>query len=323
MKACILFLAVITCYLSPAWALPRASQPNALIEFDPALGQLPESITVNSEGDVFLAFAGSATIARFDGDGLLTTYAQLPLASGALALGVKFGPDGCLYALSGAFEATPAAAFLWRICEAHAVEQIAAFDPHGFPNDLVFDSASRIYVSDPVLGRIWRVEEGEVEVWLDHAMLQGNPQAPALAASHFGVDGLVFDKHQRVLYVGNLDYGEIIGISVDCEGEPQQVWLHAKDERLVGVDGLAMDRAGTLYAAVNGQDALAAISRHGKVNIIASGGVLDAPSSLVFAPASADHTLYIASFAINRALAGEEARPALLSLSMPVPGVLH
>ncbi|HEY4014356.1 MAG TPA: hypothetical protein VGM06_13525 [Polyangiaceae bacterium] len=123
-----------------------------LAAFDPTLGQIPESVTTDHEGNLFFSWASTSTIQKRTPDGTITPFGTLPIP--VFTLGVKVGPDGCVYTVS--LTATPGA-FVWRICTAGAVEQFAVLDPNGGPNDLAFDDDGVLNVTDPFLGQIWRV----------------------------------------------------------------------------------------------------------------------------------------------------------------------
>jgi len=294
-----------------------------LVSFNPAIGELPESVTMDDDGNFYLSM--SNTIKKVTPSLEVSVYATLPIPAGAFATGVKFGPDGLLYAGSGGFGPSPSAAFVWRIHPDGAVDQLAALDPNGFPNDLAFDDDGNLFVTDPFLGEIWKIDgEGNASVWASDPILLGNAANPALLIHDFGVDGIAFDKKKKNLYVNNLDYGEIVRIGVEdgCEaGEPE---VFASDPLLVGSDGIAFDHKGTLYVAVNGQDRLAAVSPEGDVTSLAVGAPLDGPSSLVFGTHGNDKkTLYVASFAISRALgtAPGAPHPGISSIQVPAGGL--
>ncbi len=213
---------------------------------------------------------------------------------------------------------------MWRIHPDGAVDQLAALDPNGFPNDLAFDDDGNLFVTDPFLGEIWKVDgEGNASVWASDPILLGNAANPALLIHDFGVDGIAFDKQKKSLYVNNLDYGEIVRIGVGDGGEAGEPEVFASDALLVGSDGIAFDHKGTLYVAVNGQDRLAAVSPEGDVTSLAVGAPLDGPSSLVFGTHGNDKkTLYVASFAISRALGTKPGapHPGISSIHVPANG---
>lgn len=160
-------------------------------------------------------------------------------------------------------------------------------------------------------------------MWLADPLLEANYAAPYLIVAPFGVDGIAFDRNKDNLYVGNLDRGTIVKIPVsDGEAGTPAVWVN--DYALLGgVDGIAFDREGTLWCAVNGQDRLVSISPLGVKTTVAQGGLLDAPSSLVVgATPSTITSLYVSSFAINRVLGTQPGtpHPALSKLVVNRPG---
>lgn len=310
-------LVLLLAALTPASAL--ALEPVAT--FDPAAGELPESIAIDKRGNVYLSM--SNTVRKLDRDGEITVFGTLPIS--AFALGVKIGPDGCVYTASTSLDPAVVGAFVWRICSAGQVEEFAALDPNSGPNDLAFDLRGNVYVTDPFLGRIYQIDEnGEAEVWLSHPLLEGDPEQPALIFRHFGANGIAFDKHERNLYVGNLDAGRIVRIALDCNREPASVDVFASDPLLVGADGLAFDTKGNLVVAVNAGERLVLVDPHGEVTVLAEGGLLDSPSSLAFGTFGNDkRTLYVTSSAVSRAFGLKPGTPipALLSTPMPHKGL--
>jgi sugar lactone lactonase YvrE len=290
------------------------AQPVLFRDFDPALGELPESISFDADGNLFLSMGN--TVRRLTPDGALTVYGTLPI--NAFALGVKVGPDGCVYNVSTSLDPAVVGAFVWRICEPGEVEQFAALDPTGGPNDLAFDDEGRLLVTDPILGRIWRVDaDGQASVWLDDPLLQGDPANPALQFSRQGVNGIAFDERGRHLYVGNLDYGRILSIRIRRDGSAGALRVFAESPLLRGADGIAFDEQRTLYVSVGAQDQLVSVSRQGVVSLVAQGDLLNGPASVAFATACGDETsLYIADLDFLRAfiLQDGSADPNLLRL---------
>jgi sugar lactone lactonase YvrE len=297
------------------------AQPELVVAFDPTQGELPESITIDDDGSIFLSMGN--TIRKLTPDLELSLYATLP-GSEMFALGLKIGPDGCLYNVSASFSPDPPGAFVWRICDPGVVEEVAALDPNGGPNDLAFDDEGNIYVTDLFIGQIWKIDPaGNAAVWLADPLLVGNPADPKLILRAFGADGIAFDRHKHNLFVSNLDYGMIIRIPVN-DGSPGEPEVFVADERLEGADGIAFDKHGTLYVAVNAQDRLAAIDEDGGITILAEAGLLDGPASLAFGVCGRDKkTLYVANLAFSRAfgLIPGTPRPSLVRLSVPKKGL--
>ena len=303
-------------FLAPASAQAGISVVRTL---DPTKGELPESITIDPLGNLYASMG--ATIRKITPGGQMSVFATLPVPPGVLSAGLKFDDHGWLYVASGSLSPVPPAAFIWRISPWGVVSQFAALDPTGFPNDIAFDDEGDLFVTDPLLGLIWKIDEqGDPDVWLADPAFDGNEADPFLVLSRFGIDGIAFDKGHDELFVGNLDYGTILRIEVGCDGEPGDIDVWVDDfDTLAGADGLAFDAKGTLFVAVNGQDRLASIDKYGDVDILAEGGLLDAPSGLVFGQNYFNQkTLYISSFAITRAFGIFPGTPRPALLKMPV-----
>ncbi|MEZ4299463.1 MAG: SMP-30/gluconolactonase/LRE family protein [Polyangiaceae bacterium] len=302
---------------SAAGATPGPASPSLVAAFDPSAFELPESVTLDEDGTFYMSMAGD--VQRLIPGGELELFASLPIPPGAFAGGVKIGPDGDLYVASGGFSPSPSAAFVWRVEADGTVHQVAALDPAGFPDDLAFDDDGNLYVSDAFLGVIWRVDPAGVVVpWLWSPLLLGDPANPAVVISPFGAVGMAFDRKDRHLYVANLDAGSIVRVPVE-DGEPGDPEIFVQDPLLVGADGIAFDNQGTLYTGVHVQDRVAAISPDGTITVVAEGGILDAPASLVFGTEPGDKkTLYITSFAINRALGTQAGTPSPSLVALPV-----
>lgn len=299
----------------------RADDPTLVRSFDPAQGELPESVAVDDLGNLYLSMG--STVRRLDLDGRFELFGTLPIP--VFALGVKVGADDCVYTASTSLDPTVVGAFVWRICQQGVVEQYAALDPSGGPNDLAFDELGNLYVTDPIGGRIFKIDPmRNVSVWLEDPLLSGNASDPALLFAPQGVNGIALDKKGDNLYVGNLDYGRILRVPMDCNGAPGAIAVVAEDPRLRGADGIAFDRAGTLYIAVGAQDQLVAVDSHGEVALLAQGGNLHGPSSLAFGTAgSSKRTLYITNLDFLRAFGfvSEQPQPGLLKMTRLVPGL--
>lgn len=279
---------------------------------------IPESVTSDDDGNLYVS-VGNTVQVRAPG-GTFAVFGTLPLP--IAALGVKVGPDGCVYNASTSLSATPGA-FVWKLCGAGSVEAFAELDQAGAPNDLAFDEDGSLFVTDPLLGEIWRIDQdGNAEVFVQHPLLAGNPLDPALIFRQVGVNGIAFDKQHRNLYVSNTDQGTILRI--DMRGATHTPVLFAQDSRLRGADGIGFDESGELFVAVNKLDALVSIDKRGRLHEVASGGHLDAPSSVVFGATRRDkHTLYVMSSAFSRTLGFQPGTPApaLLTLRVATPGL--
>lgn len=312
-------VALFLASLAPGAAVAKKGELTAVATFNPAIGELPESITIDDDGNLYATMG--AQVKKITPQGQVSVFATLPLPPGVLSAGLKFGDDGDLYVATGSLSPVPPVAFVFRIDPDGVAEVFATLDPTGFPNDVAFDDCGHLYVTDPLHGLIWKVDQdGVPDVWLADPAFEGNEEDPYLVLSDFGIDGIAFDKHKKNLYVGNLDYGTILRVPVQDDGEPGELELWVDDfDTLAGADGIAFDDKGTLFVAVNGQDRLVSIDKHRNIEILGEGGLLDAPSGLVFGVTKENKkTLYIASFAITRAFGIYPGEPHPALLQMPV-----
>lgn len=312
--------------LTMASAPAQAAGPKVFVNLDPAQGQLPESITSDHFGNIYLSMG--TTVGKITPSGQLSTFSDIPVPAGSFTTGLKFGPDGHLYVGTAGFAPDPAVAFVWRIDATGHAEEYAELDPHGFPNDLAFDDCGNLYVTDPFLGLIWKIDDqGVPDVWLADPLLEANYASPYLGVAPFGADGIAFDLLGRNLYIGNLDYGRIVKVGLDWWGEPDDVSVYYENISTIGgADGIAFDALGRLYVAVHGQDRIVRIDPFPrKATTVAQGAPLQQPSSLVFGETLlSKHTLYISNFSILAALGVKPGppKPALLKLQVPVGGPL-
>lgn len=325
MGRCAIAAAALASLVSLVSVRSDAASLTVIAPLDPSLGQLPESITADDAGDVYLSMSNIVWKVHPDGRHAPAPFATLPVpADGAtFSMGLKFGPDGYLYAGSASFNPANDASHVWRISPSGQVSEYAHLDPNGFPNDLAWDDHGDLYVTDAWLGVVYKIDApGHASVWLSDPLLDGDPAHPAFGFHAFGVDGIAFDTNKKNLYLTNLDYGEILRVPIDKHGDPGDVTVYAGDARLVGADGIAFDKDENLYVAANVQNQIAVVDRHGRVSLAAQGGPLDGPSSLVFGTKGCDKkTLYVASFAIGSALGGGVPHPALLSMPAPHGGL--
>ncbi len=310
-------IACVNTSVASAGAEACASEPKVVAGFVSG-EEIPESVTTDAQGNLYVSVGN--TIRKRAPGGAFSVFATLPLPINAL--GVKVGPDGCVYNASTSLSAVPGA-YVWRICGANSVEVYAELDQSGAPNDLAFDDCGNLFVTDPVLSRIWKVDrKGNAEVFVQHALLAGTPDSPALVFRALGVNGIAFDQRQRFLFASNTDQGSILRIDLRSSHPVPSVF--AQDNRLRGADGIAFDRDKTLWVAVNALDSLVTVNQRAEVRVRVQGGLLDAPSSVVFGATKRDRDeLYLMSSAFSRTLGLQPGtpQPALLSLRVSTPGL--
>jgi sugar lactone lactonase YvrE len=317
-----LAFAVTLLSTTAAMAHPPVS---VLQSFNPAYGQLPESITTDDSGNLFFSMGG--TLQKYTTDHQLITLATIPVdvQQGAATLGVKVGPEGFIYMISASFNPYLSAAFVWKISPTGQVTQFADLNQQGaIPNDLVFDPQGNMYVTDSGLGQIYKIDpQGQVSVWFKNDLLLGDPTNP-VAGSALGANGIAFDRFHRHIYVANSDFGRIMRIGFH-RGQARGLETVTTNSLLRGADGIAFDALGVLFVAVNTSDRIATVGWDGRVSVVVEGLPLDAPSSLAFGSSCGDrHTLFITNFAIMRVQGlktDHPPMPSLASIPVLVPGL--
>ena len=310
--------------LLPATAALAHPPATVLQAFDPTQGQLPESITTDDAGNLYLSVGG--TLREYTTDHQLITLATIPVpvAQGAATLGVKVGPDGFIYVVTAAFAPNLNAAFVWKVSPTGQVTSFADLNqPGAIPNDLVFDTSGDLYVTDSGLGQIWKIDpQGNAGVWFKDPLLLGDPSNP-IAGAPLGANGIAFDRSRRHLYVSNTDFGRIVRIGFR-HGRAHGIDTVTTSDLLRGADGIAFDALGVLFVAVNAGDRIATVGWGGSVSVRLEGVPLDAPSSLAFGSGADRHTLFMTNFAILRAngiKTDHPPQPSLAALPVLVPGL--
>lgn len=319
-----ILVSVFAFSLLPAMTALASPPVTVLQAFNPAFGQLPESITADDAGNLYFSLGG--TLQKYTTAHQLVQLATIPVPvqQGAATLGVKVGPEGNIYMAVASFNPALTVASVWRVSpDGQNVSQFVALPGDSIPNDLVFDPQGNLYLTDSAKGQIWKIDQtGNAQVWLADPLLLGNPTSP-VAGSPLGANGIAFDRFHRNLYVANTDYGRILRIGFR-HGRATGIEVAVTNSLLVGADGIAFDVLGDLYVAVNASDRIAVVSPFGTVSVLVEGSPLDAPSSLVFGTRCADrHTLYVTNFAIMRVngLKPGTPQPSLASLPVLLPGL--
>jgi sugar lactone lactonase YvrE len=83
------------------------------------------------------------------------------------------------------------------------------------PNGLAFDKQGNLFVSDSVLGAVWRIPSdgsASAEIWLQHELVAG------YTPEDFGANGVAFWKGN--LYVANTGRGALVHVPVMRDGSP-------------------------------------------------------------------------------------------------------
>ncbi len=242
----------------------RVLGDSAVFATVPAVPGFPEGIAVRGNrvyvsGPANFGIFTPSTVTAYDirTGALVDTFPitlQHPQAMKGLSAG-NFGPDGNLYVPEPFM-----GAMIRMSLDPDNTQEVYAgpFPAPGGPgtsllNELVFDDAGYLYVTDSFQGTIFRVPPGggAPELWFADSRLLGDPNLP------FGVNGIRIDRNNENIYVSvTFENGTLEGVIyrlplVDSPtaGELEE---HFRYSPFSGPDGIAFGKSGKLYVALAG-----------------------------------------------------------------------
>jgi sugar lactone lactonase YvrE len=233
--------------------------------------------------------------------------------------GIAFGPDGRLY-LSDDDQ-------ILVVAPNAADPPTATVYANGVPgtNGLAFDRDGNIWTGDGTTGqgRVWRIDTSGVATEVFRIQPMANSVGvgreartlPPGTAQPLVANGVAFD-HDGSLIVADTARGALWRVDLDrattgCDTTftantlcLDNIWV--QHVYLEGVDGIALDTAGNVWAAANERNALVVVSKNGNVTEffrnapdaakLRNGGPLEFPTS----PFLLGHTLCVTSSDGNR-----------------------
>jgi sugar lactone lactonase YvrE len=124
-------------------------------------------------------------------------------------------------------------------------------------NDITFDEAGNVYVSDSFQGIVWRTGStgGVATAWTDHDLLRTAGVPP------FGANGLRFNHAETALFVANTGNDAVVKIPVHG-GVPGTPELFVNG--INGADGLVLDAHDNLWVVANQADEIVVVDPTGR-----------------------------------------------------------
>lgn len=311
MKARLAVLAVLALAL-PVAVASAAVNVDVVIDYDAGAGEQPEGVAVDKRGDVFVSLAPLGQVRKIGRDGSESTLATLvPPNSGNGVLGLAVDAPGNVYAAVSTFD--PATSGVYRIARDGSFVRLPGTEAIVFPNGVTLDHRGNVYVTDTILGAVWRIPAagGPAELWFQSPLLLGS----GIFGFGFplGANGIAFRQGQLV--VSNTEGGRLVRITVNPDGSAGLATVLAEGLALLAVDGIAFDVHGDVWAAVIAQSTIVRVSPTGTVTTVATASDgLDWASSIAFGK---DHDLWAVNFAIGPP---GGPGPALLRLAVGVKG---
>lgn len=304
--------------VATAGPLPEG-QLETVVLYDPTIGELPEGIAVDKVGNLFVTLAPLGQIRKIAPDGSESVFATLdpliiPPAVGAIGLAVD--APGNVYAclMSG----NPETHGVWRLSrDGYTQNRLPGTNQILFPNALAFDKVGNLYVTDLIMGAVWRIPpHGMAEVWVQDALLQGDGSLGL--GLPLGANGIVY-RHGEVL-VANTEGARIVRIPVLSDGTAGALEVVVEDGILYPTDGIALDVHGDIYAVTSTGMLLRISFDGGSIEVLATAADgLDEPASLAFGTGKGNRkSIYFTNFAF---LQNGGAGPSVMKIGVGVPGL--
>jgi sugar lactone lactonase YvrE len=292
-----------------------------LTALDPSALELPEGVSADSHGDLYVTLAGTGVVLRIGPNGSKTEAAHLtlppPLGASYIA-GIAHDSADAMYLATVSADSAQLASGIYRVPAGGGQPKLFASDPRlSFPNGLTWDDSGHLFVSDNRAGAIFMADAtGTLTLWLEHTLLHGDRTLCGRAgATDAGANGVAFAR--GAIYVANSDHGSIVRIPIQPDGSAgsPETWL-APDCARASLDGIVVVDD-VIYAADYSHNAILAVDAERRASVYASSEAFDNPASLVLWEGRGVRELAITNFALDHALAGVTGRPALLTVSLP------
>lgn len=270
-------------------------------KYDALAGELPEGIAADEQGNIYVSLSPLGEIRKIGPDGSESLFATLPPAgeSGSGLLGLALDASGNVYAASGTDD--PSTSGVYRINSDGTYERFAGSEAIGFPNSLAFDEQGNLYVTDTIMGAVWRIPRGgTAELWLQDDLLVGLNLPDLPFPIPLGANGIAYRDGN--IYVANTEKAHIVRIPVLTDGSAGDPEIIAAGDELFPLDGIALDVHGNIYALVIAQSKLVRIAADdGTVTTLATAeDGLDFPASLAFGTAEGDRqSVFVTNYAIG------------------------
>jgi len=312
----VVFLVLFLLSLLPLPAEAFIRSPATTFATLPAGAAHPEGMTVDAAGNVYVTlFAVGATppgqLIVFDSSGRLLRQVTV-VNSSNLLLGLAFHPNtGQLLIIDFGHKNVLA---VDPVSGASTVFMTIPLPPTARVglNDLTFDSAGNVYLSDSFQGTIWRTgPTGGVAT-----AFVTDPLLTTKGVPGFGANGLRFNQNETILFVANTGDDTIVKVPVHVgasgslepvnPAKPAQVFVNSVN----GPDGLLIDDQDNLWICANQADELVVLDPTGRVIAkLGDFGGIDpsgAPVGLLFpaSPVFSGHFVLVTNLALDLRLFG-------------------
>jgi sugar lactone lactonase YvrE len=293
--------------------------------------ELTEGITVDKVGNIFVSNSPAGELWKIAPGAaepeVFGTVEGIDAAGGDLGLiGLAVDAPGNVYGTVVSFT-NNAANGVWKFdrktgeaTKAPGSEDIV------LANAIAFDKRGNMYVTDSAVGAVYRIPKGggSAELWIADETLEGTGVLDV--GIPIGANGIAY--RQGALFVSNTEKGSIVKIPVLRKGAAGVPSVVVEGEAIFGIDGIALDVHGDIYAAIIAQSAVRKISLGSSISFetLGEGGsgspVLDTSSVAFGTGKGARSTLYAVNFGVfSQAVFDPDPRPAILEFDVGVAGM--
>ncbi len=241
----------------------------------PGNAYYPESLSASADGTLFVGSLASGQVVAFD-DGATEPRTVVGSASGVTGVAgvLVHGDELFVCSIDTSFQKpTEVRGFALDGTPHHSYTLGAG----RFCNDMAFDAAGNLYVTDSFSGSVLRLPPGgsALEPWLTDASL-----APAQQGA-FGLDGIV--AADGALYLTKLDTGGLYRVAIGADGSAGAVTQIAVSPALTSPDGMRLVDARTLLVVENSGSLLRVALSGDTASATALSDSLDQPTSVIVA----------------------------------------
>jgi sugar lactone lactonase YvrE len=291
----------------------HAAEIETLVSFDAAAGELPEGVAVDQRGNVYVSLiAPVSEIRRIAPDGAQTTLASLGLGGNG-PLGLAVDPRGTVFTAAATFD--PATQGVYRIAADGSFTRLPGTEQIAFANGLTFDPRGTLYVTDSSAGAVWRIPRGGgAELWIQDPLLEGTGELGV--GVPIGANGIAFRSPDEIV-VGNTEQGTLVSVPIEPDRGAGDPVVIADDPAIFGVDGLAVDVAGRIYAAVIAQSTIVRVDGDAIVTLADADDGINQASSIAFGRGIRDRK---SLFGVNFGIFSPAPTPSLFRLPVGAPG---
>jgi sugar lactone lactonase YvrE len=305
MKHSLLLFASLLSLASPQLASAASADPVAL--FDAAKMEFPESIAIDKAGNCYLSMVATGVIKKVTPAGAQSVYATIP---DDFIAGLAFDGSDTLFVAGGAG--------IWKVTPAGVVSLFSAI-PGAAINDLALAPDGALYTTyqgDDTSGSLWKVDaKGVAKLWCSSPLFA---PVKSFMPAPVGINGVAVDPQNRFVYVDVVSAGRIVEIKINPDGSAGATRVVVENAALIGCDGLRVDDRGNFYTAVNLQNRITKITPDGKVTDLASGGLLNFPTSLALDTRNGKTAIYVCNDG-DFFFGATQSNQGLLKITNPEP----